>query len=100
MKEMIILVHLASKTAYASGNKQFFNKSKDELFYIIQDIRKHGDNQNFLKWAETFNSENDFDYLFIKCSDEGQAKKQSKILIDANNWTEISKQTEERTVEL
>ncbi|CAI2291354.1 MULTISPECIES: hypothetical protein [Vibrio harveyi group] len=98
MKEMVILVHTATNTAYASGNKQFFDKSKDELLKVIQDRTKHGSNQNFLNWSSKFESVDDLDYVFIKCPDSGDAKKQSKRLMQANGWAEISLQTLEKEV--
>ncbi|MEM6248433.1 hypothetical protein [Shewanella vaxholmensis] len=99
MKEMIILVHKVTKTAYASGNKQFFDKSKDELLKIIQDGTKHGSNQNFLNWSSRFITVDELDYVFIKCPKSGDAKMQSKLLMNANGWAEISQQTLEKNID-
>ncbi|MGE6647980.1 hypothetical protein ACQKE0_01725 [Shewanella colwelliana] len=98
MKEMIILVHKVTNTAYASGNKQFFDKSKDELLKVIQDRTKHGSNQNFLDWSSRFKSVAELDYVFIKCLENGDAKRQSKRLMQANGWAEISQHTLEKNV--
>ncbi|KDM91816.1 hypothetical protein [Photobacterium galatheae] len=99
MKEMVILVHKVTNTAYASGNKQFFDKSKDELLKVIQDRTKHGSNQNFLNWSSRFRSVDELDCVFIKCPESGDAKIQSKILMHANGWAEISQQTLEKNVD-
>ncbi|HAS8156363.1 hypothetical protein LOR95_22040 [Vibrio vulnificus] len=65
---------------------------------VIQDRTKHGSNQNFLNWSSKFESVDDLDYVFIKCPDSGDAKKQSKRLMQANGWAEISLQTLEKEV--
>ncbi|MDB0034730.1 hypothetical protein N9E78_00240 [bacterium] len=90
MKEMIIMVNLDDKSAYASGNQQFFGLSKELLFENIKNESNHGGNNNFLSWAKSFSTIEQLDYLFIKSPIDGQVKKHSSIVIKGNKWTERS----------
>ncbi|PKH01098.1 hypothetical protein CXF72_18870 [Psychromonas sp. MB-3u-54] len=91
MFEMIVMVNLRTKKAYASGNKNCSpDMNKNDLYDAV--VRKGGSN-NYENWSKEFKNINEFEYIFVSEQTEAKTKQASKNEISLKGWFEVSLRT-------
>ncbi len=95
MFKVIVMINKDCENAYISGNSQFFDKEKSDLYQTIIGIDNHGGNGNFLDWAKGFTSETQLEFLVIQSSVKGESMNIAKTYLAMNRLKERSMLTRE-----
>ncbi|KAE9633857.1 hypothetical protein [Aeromonas veronii] len=95
MFKVIVMINKDRANAYISGNSQFFDKEKSDLYQTIIGTDNHGGNNNFLNWARGFTSISQLEFFVIESSVKGEAMSKAKHYLYSNNISPSSIRTRE-----